>query len=103
MKPIPFDESNLDLQPVLPDSQPLPVLFHQETTLGVGPEQQLGQIPAGPANFISCWELEPGDLELLNAGGKIWLHVQGPHPHVMLSTNKPFEIETENTEENENE
>lgn len=42
--------------------------------------------------FQSAWEPTPGELELLNAGGKIVLSVVGGQPPVMLQVEPPPSI-----------
>jgi hypothetical protein len=42
-------------------------------------------------SFISCWKLDPDDIEKVKNGEPIWLVVYGRgHPPVFLGTDNPF-------------
>jgi hypothetical protein len=69
MRPVKFDKVNAVLNPP-PDVEDVAPLFVQKRTDGI---------------VTSCWELTPEELMQLVDTGKIYLHVSGPHPAVMLS------------------
>ena len=71
--------------------------FPEQNTIFTKPEgmsdKECGNLHTyrGEGKIISCWELEPGDIERLKNGGKVWLIVAGnAHPPVCLTTKKPF-------------
>lgn len=82
MKGVRFPEANVDFSaPPGMEEQvySLPVLIPTPIR-----ENELRQM-------ISCWELEPGELEEIQRTGRIWLSVIGHiHPPVNITAEKPF-------------
>lgn len=75
MRPVVFPGHNVVLQPPasMPDVSPLPV-------------RRSGNV------VVSCWEMEPGDLDEVNRTGRVYLIVEGPtHAPLRLSTLPPEE------------
>lgn len=79
MRPVDFEESNMDL---------------------VAPEGLEGKVAKlrvwrGPTDgglmTVSCWEFSAEDLHRVLEGGRLWLMVQGDyHPPVAMTTEHPF-------------
>ena len=82
-----------------------PIDFPEATvtfTAAPGEEDRVGQLKvcrtrdhAGVPVSISCFELEDGDLEIIESTGQIWLWVTGlgAHPPVAMSAASPFKAE----------
>ena len=78
----------------------LPVLMQPPVTRTmVGDDRELVQVPVSPPVFVSCWELEPGDIERMQASGRVWLIVAGAHPVVSISAEMPFDLKTSENDE----
>lgn len=61
-----------------------------------GMEGEVGDLPVHrsdePALVVSCWELEPGDMEEIRRTGRVWLSVQGrTHPPLCVTARAPFD------------
>lgn len=81
MRPVDFPESNIALVAAPGDEESVGTLRVCET-----------QTVEGVSTRISCFELEDGDLELIQHTGKVWLWVSGTgaHPPVAMSAKNPF-------------
>lgn len=80
MRPTPFDGANVILKPPpgVEDVLALPV--------------RRSEVDDGSVTTVSCWELEPGDLEEIQRTGRVWLSVQGrTHAPLYLAAVQPFE------------
>ncbi len=78
MKPVAFPQATVMLAADQPHYNPMPVY-----RVASGQEQEV----------ISCWELEPDELALIQQTGRVWLRVwtfgRPPEP-VMLQAASPF-------------
>lgn len=71
MKPVYFPEAThvLGPPPGVSECSPLPIK----------------RVEGDVVEMVSCWELEPGDLESIQRSGRVWLRVSGRgHPMVSL-------------------
>lgn len=82
MKPVRFPQASNDLLPAEGD----------EGIVGVLPACRV-EDGSGIYSMVSCFELQPGELETIQKTGRVWLWVggSGPHPPVGMSADSPFD------------
>lgn len=78
MRPIGFDEANVTLKaPPGMEGEVLDLPVHRSDE---------------PALVVSCWALEPGELEEIQRTGCVWLSVQGrTHAPLYVTARPPFD------------
>ena len=78
MEPVEFPESNK--------------VFHKPDNMS---EDECGSLHVHQKSgvIVSCWELSPEELKIVNETKKVWLGVLGQgHPPVFLSGTEPYQI-----------
>lgn len=71
-----------------------PITFPETNFNWTGPTPDIADLPAyydpDRGETVSCWELTEAELAEVASTGKVWLHVFGVHPPVIVSGERPF-------------
>lgn len=70
-----------------------PIEFPEQTRIYGGEGSRPLPVAESGDNYVSCWKIDPEDLEAINRTGKIWLLVKGSQPPVALDAEYPFVTE----------